>query len=104
MISLNLNIRGGVKVLTSKERARLRSLGNELEPIFQIGKGGVTDEIINQLDQALTARELIKVRVLKNSLEEPREAAEKISAATDSEVVQVIGRNFILYREKVDGE
>jgi len=91
-------------VLTSKERARLRSLGNELEPIFQIGKGGVTDEIINQLDQALTARELIKVRVLKNSLEEPREAAEKISAATDSEVVQVIGRNFILYREKVDGE
>jgi RNA-binding protein len=93
-----------VKVLTSKERARLRSLGNELEPIFQIGKGGVTDEIINQLDQALTARELIKVRVLKNSLEEPREAAEKISAATDSEVVQVIGRNFILYREKVDGE
>lgn len=93
-----------MKVLTSKERARLRSLGNELEPIFQIGKGGVTDEIINQLDQALTARELIKVRVLKNSLEEPREAAEKISAATDSEVVQVIGRNFILYREKVDGE
>ncbi|NLM68433.1 MAG: ribosome assembly RNA-binding protein YhbY [Firmicutes bacterium] len=91
-------------MLTSKERARLRSLGNELEPIFQIGKGGVTDEIINQLDQALTARELIKVRVLKNSLEEPREAAEKISAATDSEVVQVIGRNFILYREKVDGE
>lgn len=64
----------------------------------------MTDEIINQLDQALTARELIKVRVLKNSLEEPREAAEKISAATDSEVVQVIGRNFILYREKVDGE
>jgi RNA-binding protein len=89
-------------VLTSKERARLRAQANELEPIFQIGKGGITDEIINQLDQALTARELIKVRILKNSLEDPREAAEAISSATNSEVVQVIGRNFVLYREKED--
>lgn len=88
-------------MLTSKERARLRSMGNELEPIFQIGKSGVTEEIINQLDQALTARELIKVRVLKNCPFEPEEVAQEVSEATGSELVQVIGRNFLIYREEL---
>lgn len=86
-------------MLTSKERAHLRSLGNKLDPIFQIGKASLSEEIINQLDDALTARELIKVRVLKNCLDDPREIAEEISAAIGADLVQSIGRNFLLYRE-----
>lgn len=86
-------------MLTSKQRAHLRSLGNEMEPIFQIGKSGLTEEIVKQLDNALTARELIKVRVLKNCLDEPRDIADQVSQATDADLVQSIGRNFLLFRE-----
>ncbi len=91
-------------MLSAKERARLRAQGNELDPIFQIGKGGLTAEIIHQLDQALTARELIKVRVLKNSIEDPRAVAEEISDAVRADVVQIIGRNFLLYREAIEND
>lgn len=86
-------------MLNSKQRAYLRSLGNELDPIFQIGKGGLTDEIVSELGDALEARELIKVRVLKNSIEDPKEVAEEVGKALDADVVQKIGRNFLLYRE-----
>lgn len=89
-------------MLTSKQRAYLRSLGNELEPVFQIGKGGLSDEIINQLDAVLEARELIKVRVLKNCLQESDDLAEVIAQELDCDVVQKIGRNFLLYREAVE--
>lgn len=85
-------------MLTSKQRAYLRGLGNTLEPIFLIGKGGVTDNMINDIDAALEARELIKLKVLNNSLEEPREAANVIADQLDADVVQVIGGKFILYR------
>lgn len=85
-------------MLTSKQRAYLRGLGNELEPIFQIGKGGLSEELLNQLDAALEARELIKVRVLKNCLEEPKILAEEVAQALNGSVVQTIGRNFLLYR------
>ncbi|NLJ74901.1 MAG: ribosome assembly RNA-binding protein YhbY [Firmicutes bacterium] len=89
-------------MLTSKQRAYLRSLGNELEPVFQIGKGGLSDELINQLDAVLEARELIKVRVLKNCLQESDDLAEIIAQELDCDVVQKIGRNFLLYREAVE--
>ncbi|MDF2521434.1 MAG: RNA-binding protein [Clostridia bacterium] len=85
-------------MLTSKQRAYLRGLGNTLEPIFLIGKGGVTDNMINDIDAALEARELIKLKVLNNSLEEPREAANVIADQLGADVVQVIGGKFILYR------
>ena len=85
-------------MLTSKQRAYLRGLGNELEPIFQIGKGGLSEELLNQLDAALEARELIKVRVLKNCLEEPKILAEEVAQTLNGSVVQTIGRNFLLYR------
>lgn len=85
-------------MLTSKQRAYLRSLGNELEPVFQIGKGGLTDEILNQLDAVLEARELIKVRVLKTCLEEPGDLADEIAEELGCDVVQKIGRIFLLYR------
>ncbi|NLM25913.1 MAG: ribosome assembly RNA-binding protein YhbY [Firmicutes bacterium] len=89
-------------MLTSKQRAYLRSLGNELEAIFQIGKSGITEELLAQLDDALEARELIKVKVLKNCLEEPAEVADQVADGLAAQVVQKIGRSFILYRESVE--
>jgi RNA-binding protein len=85
-------------MLTSKQRAYLRSLGNELEPVFQIGKGGLSEEILNQLDAVLEARELIKVRVLKSCLDDPGALADEIAAELGCDVVQKIGRIFLLYR------
>lgn len=85
-------------MLTSKQRAYLRGLGNTLEPIFLIGKGGVNDNLIKEIDAALEARELIKLKVLNNSMEDPREAAHSIAEQVDADVVQVIGGKFILYR------
>lgn len=89
-------------MLTSKQRAYLRGLGNTLEPIFLIGKGGVSDSMIKEIDAALEARELIKLKVLNNSLEDPREASNQIADAIGADVVQVIGGKFILYRPSVE--
>ena len=84
--------------MTSKQRAYLRSLANPLEAIVHVGKGGVIDTVIKQADDALTARELIKGRVLETAPATARETAETIAAATKAAVVQVIGRTFVLYR------
>ncbi|NLV92061.1 MAG: ribosome assembly RNA-binding protein YhbY [Firmicutes bacterium] len=86
-------------MLTSKQRAYLRSLGNELEPIVQVGKGGLSPNLITQVDEALEARELLKVRVLKNALADVRDVAEELAEETDADVVQVIGNIIMLYRE-----
>ena len=85
-------------MLTSKERATLRGLANPLDAILQVGKGGIGQTLITQVDDALTARELIKLRVLPNCEFTAREAAEALAEKTRSEVVQVIGTRFILYR------
>jgi len=86
--------------LTSKQRAQLRSLANSLDTIVQVGKDGLTDNLIKQTGEALEARELIKCRVLDNNLElDARSAADALALATRSEVVQVIGTRFVLYRE-----
>ena len=84
--------------MTSKQRAYLRGLANPLEAIVHVGKGGVSDTICKQADDALTARELIKGKALENAPESSRAAAEAIAAAVNAEVVQVIGRVFVLYR------
>ncbi len=86
-------------VLTSKTRAYLRSLAHTMQPIFQIGKCGISGEIYYQIDRALEARELIKVNVLENCAYTAREAADAIALATASSVVAVTGRRFVLYRE-----
>lgn len=86
-------------MLTSKQRAKLRSLSNSLETILHIGKGGVTENVIRQADEALTARELVKGRVLENSLVSPREASTVLCEALGCDPVQVIGTKFVLYRE-----
>ena len=85
--------------MTSKQRAYLRSLANPLEAIVHVGKGGVSDTICKQADDALTARELIKGKALENAPETAREAAEAIAAEVGAQVVQVIGRVFVLYRQ-----
>ena len=86
--------------LTSKQRAQLRGLANSIDTILQVGKDGIGANLIKQADDALEARELIKGRVLDNNIEyDARTAADALAKATRSEVVQVIGTKFVLYRE-----
>lgn len=84
--------------MTSKQRAYLKKLAANLDTIFQIGKGDISENMVIQISNALEARELIKLRVLDNSLYSAREAAEEIAERTNSEVVIVIGTRFVLYR------
>lgn len=89
---------GACKMLTSKQRSFLKSLGNQVEVVLQAGKGGVGDALLKQADEALEARELIKMRVLRTCPDAPAEAAAKIVAAVGGDVVQTLGRNSLLYR------
>ena len=84
--------------MTSKQRAYLRKMSHELDPIFQIGKGGVTPELTKSVGEALEKRELVKLTILKNCIEDVREVAETIAGRTSSEVVMVMGRRFVLYK------
>ena len=86
-------------MLTSKQRAQLRSMASNMDTIMQVGKSGVTEPMIKTVSDALEARELIKMRVLENSGEAVRDVAEQLAEATGSEVVAVIGKCLILYRE-----
>ena len=86
-------------MLTSKQRAYLRSLASNEPTIMQIGKGGISENLIKTVSDALEARELIKLGVLENSGEEAREVAEALAEATYAEVVGVVGKKVILYRE-----
>lgn len=86
-------------MITSKQRAFLRSLANDIDTILMIGKSGVGADIIKQAGDALTAREILKAKVLETSPVPVREAAEQIAAQTGAEVVQVIGSKFVLYRK-----
>ena len=85
--------------LTSKQRAQLRGIANSIDTILHVGKDGIGTNLIKQADDALEAREIIKGRVLENCLLSTREAAETLAEATRSQVVQVIGTKFVLYRE-----
>ena len=85
--------------LTSKQRAQLRGLANNIDTILHIGKDGIGDNLIRQADDALEARELIKGKVLENSMLSAREGAEELARATRSQAVQVLGAKFALYRE-----
>lgn len=87
-------------MLTSKQRAYLRSLANSIDTILYVGKGGMSPQILKQADDALEARELIKGKCLENSPLSSREAAEEIASEVKAEVVQVIGSKFVLYRQK----
>ena len=86
-------------MLTSKQRAYLRSMANTYDTIYQIGKGGISDMMVTQLDATLEARELIKLRTLDACEYGPREAADILSEKLNADVVGVLGTKFILYRE-----
>ena len=88
--------------MTSKQRAYLKSLAMKLNPCVQVGKEGVTPENTKAAEEALTARELIKIGVLQNCEENPKDVAETMAGRTHSEVVQVIGKKIVLYREGKD--
>ena len=85
-------------MITSKQRAYLRSLANPIPTIMQIGKGGLTENLLKTVSDALEARELIKMRALENSGMTSREAAEELAAAVGADVVSVVGTRFVLYR------
>ena len=85
--------------ITSKQRSKLKGIASTLPAIAQIGKGGVTENMVKSLNDALEARELIKISVLKNCADDPREIAEVMAERTQSAVVQVIGKKIVLYKE-----
>jgi RNA-binding protein len=84
--------------LTSKQRAQLRGLASTEDTIIHIGKGGITDAVIDQVRDALRARELVKGKVLENTLLSPREACDTLASICKAESVQVIGSKFVLYK------
>ena len=86
--------------MTSKERAYLRGLANTIDPIFQVGKGGISDVLIKQLNNAIEARELIKITVLETAPGNAKELANEIADSTNSEVVQTVGNKITLFRQK----
>ena len=88
--------------LTSKQRAQLRGIANSIDTIVIIGKDGITDNLVKQANDALEAREIIKCKVLENSMLTAREACGELSRLTRSEPVQVIGTKFVLYRQHYD--
>lgn len=85
-------------MLTGKQKRYLRSLAHNLDPIFQVGKGGVNENLIKQIDDALEARELIKVQVLNNCMEDKDEVASALAKGAGAEVVQIIGNVIVLYK------
>ncbi|MDD3314241.1 MAG: ribosome assembly RNA-binding protein YhbY [Syntrophaceticus sp.] len=85
--------------MTGKQKRYLRSLAAKMTPSLQVGKSGISDNVVLQLEEALTARELTKVRVLSNSPVQVNDAAAILSERTASEIVQVIGRSIVLYRQ-----
>ena len=89
-------------MITSKQRAYLRSMANTMETIFQIGKGGIGDNFNVQIDEALKARELIKIRVLESAGISPKEAAVILADAVSPDIVQVIGSRITLYRRNAE--
>lgn len=91
-------------MLTGKQRSYLKGLTHKIDPIFQIGKNGITENFIKQVDDALEARELIKIKVLNNSLLDPKETANLLAEKTNAEFVQSIGNKFSLYRESKENK
>ena len=86
--------------MTTKQRAYLKSLAMTMDPIFQIGKNSMTPELTKAVEEALEARELIKVSVLQNCADDPKELASMLAERTRSQVVQVIGKKIVLYKEE----
>ena len=87
-------------MITTKQRAYLRGLANKSEVVLQIGKGGITEQTVKQLNDVIEARELVKIQCLETSPVTPREAAQSLAEICKTDIVQVIGSKFILYRPR----
>lgn len=91
-------------MLTGKQKRFLRSKANTMRPIFQVGKAGTNDNMIEQMNEALEKRELIKVSILQNCMEDRDTIAEEIAAGTNGEIAQIIGNNIVVYKESRDNK
>ncbi|NMM51562.1 ribosome assembly RNA-binding protein YhbY [Paenibacillus aquistagni] len=89
-------------MLTGKQKRYLRSLAHHIQPIFQVGKGGVNDQLIRHIEEAIEVRELIKISILNNNMDDRQEVAEALASGSGSELVQVIGKTIVLYKESKD--
>ena len=88
--------------MTSKQRAYLKSLAMKIDPVFRVGKDSISPELIEGVRESIDARELIKIAVLQNCMDDPKEVAQTLAERTRSEVVQVIGKKIVLYKESRD--
>lgn len=86
-------------MITTKQRAYLRSKANDMDTILQIGKGGISEQVIKQIDDALNAREMIKIKVLENAFVSPREVAAQLMDEVGCDIVQTIGSKLVIYRQ-----
>ncbi|MFD1773400.1 ribosome assembly RNA-binding protein YhbY [Paenibacillus rhizophilus] len=91
-------------MLTGKQKRYLRSLAHHLDPVFQVGKGGVNEHLIRHIEEAIEKRELMKISVLNNCAEDPKEIGAELAEQSGSELVQVIGKTIILYKESRDNK
>ena len=91
-------------MLTGKQRSYLKSIAHNLDPIFQLGKNGLTENFVKQVDDALNAREIVKISVLKNNVLDPTDVAVELVQRLNAEFVQSIGRRFVIYRESKDNK
>lgn len=91
-------------MLTGKQKRYLRSLAHHLDPVFQVGKGGVNEHLIRHIEEAIEKRELMKISVLNNCDEEPKDIAVQLAEQSGSELVQVIGKTIVLYKESQDNK
>lgn len=91
-------------MLTGKQKRFLRSTAHHLDPIFQVGKGGVNENMIKQISEALEARELMKISILQNCEEDKDFVAKKLASGSGSELVQVIGKTIVLYKESKENK
>lgn len=91
-------------MLTSKQKRFLKSKAHHLTPIFQVGKGGINENMINQISEALEARELMKISILQNCEEDKEDVAKKLAKGSGSELVQLIGKTVVLYKESKENK
>ncbi|MRH43054.1 ribosome assembly RNA-binding protein YhbY [Aquibacillus halophilus] len=91
-------------MLSGKQKRLLRSKAHHLNPIFQVGKTGINDNMVTQINEALEKRELIKISILQNCMEDKDEIAEQLAVGTQAEIVQIIGNIIVLYKESVNNK
>ncbi|MBW7460577.1 ribosome assembly RNA-binding protein YhbY [Paenibacillus sepulcri] len=89
-------------MLTGKQKRHLRALAHHLQPVFQVGKGGMNENLVRHVEEAIEKRELLKISVLNNSVEDPKEVGEWLAEEAEAELVQVIGKTIVLYKESKD--